>query len=381
MSQSDEPPLDLGRLRDEIDLIDSDILALLKRRMDVVTAVAAFKKGSGKLIRDHGREAALLEARREKAQALGLASQSVESIFRQIMTSSRDYQASLGAERKRSSVEKSVAIIGGCGAMGRRMQGLFSEMGHRVLVVDVDTQLQAAPAAAEADVVVVAVPIDETLKVIAEVGPHVRPDALMMDITSLKAEFVAAMLKSTQASVLGSHPMFGPGVHSLLGQRVALCRGRGDDWYRWAADTFEGRGLVVAEATPEQHDRAMGLVQVLNHFQTQVFGMVLARSGVPLEDSLQFTSPAYLMELYVVARHFGQSPDLYGAIEMGNPAAKHWTAAFGAAVQELADVIARKDHTRFSEIFAEVRGFFGDFTAEATEQSQFLIDRLIERSI
>jgi hypothetical protein len=31
-------------------------------------------------------------------------------------------------------------------------------------------------------------------------------------------------------------------------------------------------------------------------------------------------------------------------------------------------------------MFAEVRAFFGDFSEEATEKSQFMIDRLVERS-
>jgi prephenate dehydrogenase len=207
-----------------------------------------------------------------------------------------------------------------------------------------------------------------------------REDALLMDITSIKASPMAAMLAATRASVVGTHPMFGPGVHSLQGQRFVVCRARGDAWADWVVQTFAARGLAVTETTPVQHDRAMSVVQVLTHFQTQVLGLTLAKLGVPLDDTLRFTSPAYLLELYVAARHFAQDPRLYGPIEMRNPQSGAVTTAFRDAADELRAIIASGDQTAFSALFDDVRAFFGAFTAEAVEQSSFLIDRIVERT-
>jgi chorismate mutase/prephenate dehydrogenase len=175
--------------------------------------------------------------------------------------------------------------------------------------------------------------------------------------------------------------MFGAGAASLHGQRVVLCRGRGEAWYDWLAASMRACGLVITESGPEEHDRAMALVQVLTHFQTQVFGLALARMGISLEASRRFTSPAYLMELYVAARHFAQAADLYGPIEMRNPATAEVTAQFQSAAREVAEILASRDQQRFDAMFQEVRTFFGDFADEATEQSRFLIDRLVERSV
>jgi len=160
---------------------------------------------------------------------------------------------------------------------------------------------------------------------------------------------------------------------------VVLCRARGDEWADWVARMLQARGLAVQETTPAHHDRMMAVVQVLTHFQTQVLGLTLARLGTPLDETLRFTSPAYLMELYVTARHFDQSPDLYGPIEMRNPATSHVTTAFGAAAAEVAEILGSGDRERFRRMFEEVGDFFGPFTHEALEQSSFLIDRLVER--
>jgi prephenate dehydrogenase len=262
--------------------------------------------------------------------------------------------------------------------MGRALDRLFGELGHTIVIADVDTSLRPVEAAKQADVVVIGVPIRVTEDVIREIGPHVREDALMVDVTSIKGAPMRAMLDATKASVAGTHPMFGPGVHGFEGQRVVLCPGRGEGWLEWLRRTFASRGMLVTEATPDAHDRAMAIVQVLLHYQTQVLGLAIARSGVPLEESLAFTSPAYLLEAYVAARHFAQAPDLYGPIEMLNPRRDEIAKIFVAAANEVADILRSGDQKRFDAVFDEVRAYFGDFSDEALEQSGLLIDRLIE---
>lgn len=375
-----DTPRPLPVVRAMIDALDRDLLQIMAKRMALVAEVAAYKRLNGVKIRDATREREVLRDRQERARELGLPGDEIESIFRVLLRSSRDHQAALRAEVPMDAPAHTVAIIGGHGRIGRVMARLFGDLGHRLLIVDTDTTLQAEDAAAVADVVVVSVPIDATDAVIRAVGPHLRADALLMDVTSVKEAPMEAMLEATTASVVGTHPMFGPSVHTLQGQRVVLCRGRGDQWADWVAQSFSARGLVITEATATQHDRAMSVVQVLTHFQTQVQGLTLSRIGLPLAETMPFTSPAYLLELYVAARHFAQDPALYGSIEMRNPRTAEVTAAFGASVQEVADILARGDQAAFSRLFDDVRTFFGDFTAEALEQSSFLIDRIVERA-
>ncbi len=381
MPQSKPKPAALEPLRKRIDQIDREVLELLARRTSVVAEVAAVKRAEGAQIRDFERERQVLDDRRRQAEALGLAPGPVESIYRQIMLASRDYQAALGAGAPKPITPRKVAVIGGAGQMGTLIARLFRELGHEVWIADLATELSPEQAAASADVVVISVPIQVTSEVIEKLGRRVRPDALLMDVTSVKQAPLQAMLRSTRASVIGTHPMFGPGVHTLQGQRVVLCRGRGESWHAWLTQMLEARGLVVTEAAADEHDRAMALVQVLTHFQTQVLGWALSRSGVSLELSRRFTSPAYLMELYVAARHFAQDPLLYGPIEMLNPDTQNVTAAFRRAADELSEILQSRDQARFSRMFDEVRAYFGGFAAEATEQSSFMIDRLIERTL
>jgi chorismate mutase / prephenate dehydrogenase len=142
---------------------------------------------------------------------------------------------------------------------------------------------------------------------------------------------------------------------------------------------FRSRGLTIKESTPEEHDQAMSIVQVLVHFSTEVIGNTLAHLSVSIKDTLQFTSPIYLMELLMTARHFAQSPDLYADIEMSNPATPQVTEIFAKTAQQMHNLVTDKDHAGFVRMFQEVRDYFGGFTDYALEQSSFLIDRLVER--
>jgi chorismate mutase/prephenate dehydrogenase len=363
-----------------IDAIDREILQSLSRRYALVGEIARYKREHRLAIRDFAREAEILGDRCRRAGQLGLSPELIESLFRLVLWGSRDRQAALKAEVPLDIEPKSVAIIGGRGAMGRCLADLFGDLGHAVMVADLSTPLSSEDAAAVADVVVISVPIDATVDVVRRLGPLLRADALLADVTSVKVGPMTAMLESFAGSVVGTHPLFAPSVHSLQGQRVVLCRGRGDEWFRWLETMLHARGLVLMEATPAAHDQAMAIVQVLVHFATEVMGQTLARLKTDLGETLRFTSPVYLMELIMTARHFAQSPDLYASIQMSNPGTHEVTEAFARAAEELQRVVAEKDHDEFQRQFNEVREFFGSFTTQALEQSSYLIDRLVERT-
>jgi len=363
-----------------IDGVDREILQLLAKRNAIVAELAEFKREHRVAIRDLRRERELLDDRRRRAAALGLSPELIDSLFRLVLWGSRDRQAALKAEVPPDVEPRVVAVIGGRGGMGRCMAELFGDLGHTVMVVDLDTTLTADEAAGIADVVVISVPIDATDAVIRQIGPRVRPDALMMDVTSIKAAPVRAMLECSRASVLGTHPLFGPSVHSLQGQRIVLTPARGDEWLDWARRMLHARGLNIVETTPERHDRAMAVVQVLVHYHTEVLGKTLADLHASIPETLEFTSPIYLMDLLMTARHFAQSPELYAAIQMSNPAAADVTAVYIRAAEHIHDIVGRQDREAFRALFEQGRAAFGSFAQRALEQTDFLIDRLVERA-
>ena len=84
--------MDLNEIRQQIDTVDNEIVALLEERMKLVTRVSAYKQRTGKAIYDPEREQALLD----KVGASVLNPEYKEAIvasFADIMKRSRIYQA------------------------------------------------------------------------------------------------------------------------------------------------------------------------------------------------------------------------------------------------------------------------------------------------
>jgi prephenate dehydrogenase len=132
---------------------------------------------------------------------------------------------------------KRVAIIGGAGRMGRWLAGFLLEGGFEVVIADPDeaSLLEAGrrlnvaatgsnvEALAEADYVVVSVPIESFAGVIREIGPGIQPSQTIIDITSTKELPVEIMHQHIRkGNMLGAHPLFGPGAGSVANKNVVL---------------------------------------------------------------------------------------------------------------------------------------------------------------
>lgn len=211
-----------------------------------------------------------------------------------------------------------IGIIGGVGGIGRWFAAFFEKEGHAVHVSGRDTGLRPAEMAGACPVVIVSVPIGVTEAVIGEVGPHMKTNSLLMDLTSLKKGPVRAMLETSSSEVIGLHPLFGPGVQSLEGQNIVLCPARGDRWPPWVRDVLGKGGANLIETTPERHDEIMAVVQALNHLDTIVLGLAIRRRGIAREVLETFSTPMFRGKLAMIDKVFSH-PELHTEIITANP--------------------------------------------------------------
>ena len=272
-----------------------------------------------------------------------------------------------------------VGIIGGTGKMGGLFRGVFSRAGYEVLVSGRTTELSAAALAEQCDIVIVSVPIRDTVRVIDEIVPVLTQDQILCDLTSLKVEPVAAMLKSP-AQVIGLHPMFGPTVRSLSHQTIIVCPARADTGVLTRLLTiFQNEGAECTITTPEAHDRMMAVVQGLTHFVTLTVAESIRRLGVDIEQTQQFTSPVYQIELSLVGRLLSQEPDLYADILERNPYVPEVLAACRASAGDLSAIINNGDTDLFRAFFERNTRHFGEYCNKGQETTDALIEIMVKR--
>jgi len=270
-------------------------------------------------------------------------------------------------------------IIGGTGKMGRLFATVFKKAGYEVMVSGRSTKISGRDIAHECDLVMVSVPIRDTVQVIGEIAPLLEKDQLLCDLTSLKAGPVAAMLKS-RADVIGLHPMFGPTVRSLHRQTIIVCPARaGQARVDALLAVFRDQGAVCTITTPEAHDRMMAVVQGLTHFLTLCMADSVRRLGIEIDTTKAFTSPVYTIELSLVGRLLSQNPELYGSILQQNPFVPAVLAACRDSVCDLQEIILEGDRDKFVRFFNDNTRHFGDYCTEGMETTDALIECLVNR--
>jgi chorismate mutase / prephenate dehydrogenase len=272
-----------------------------------------------------------------------------------------------------------VLIVGGRGSMGSLLVRWFTQSDYAVRVLDVDDWPQVKELTRDIDLALLAVPIAVTPAVALQLGPHLPPECVLCDITSLKQEPLEAMLRAHAGPVVGLHPLFGPATVSMDKQIVVAIPGRAGGACHWLLDQLAVWGNVLVEATAEEHDRMMGIVQALRHFATFAFGEYLCARQVPISRTLDVSSPIYRLELGMVGRLFAQDPALYAEIIFATPERRALLRDFIESLNRHLAMVDRGDKQAFIEQFRKVADWFGPFSEQAMRESTFLIEKLTHR--
>ena len=174
-----------------------------------------------------------------------------------------------------------VGLIGG--SIGLGLQGRF--LAERVVGLDPDpaaldaarglgvidaARLEAGPWLAEADLVVLATPVRSLERLARELITHLRPDAIITDVGSVKAPLVHALAGHR---FVGGHPMAGSergGVlhadASLLENAVWVLTPTAEtdpEALRLVRDVVDALGARPIEVDPDLHDRLVATVSHL----------------------------------------------------------------------------------------------------------------------
>ena len=271
-------------------------------------------------------------------------------------------------------MHRKIGIIGGTGGMGSLFSNVFTSMGHSVTVASRHTAVTPEDCAANNDIVIVTVPIKNTIDVIRQIAPLVKQDSLLMDFTSLKKREVDAMLENSCCEVIGCHPVFGPSVADLYNQVIVLTPARGEKWLSEITAIFKTAGALIEISTPEKHDEVMAIVQGLIHFTAITLVNTMRKMNAVPEEIDKFASPVYRMRVDFAERILNQNPELYADIAISNPKVPAILETYIETSRELFESVIKKNRESFIEQFKLASDYLGDTKVDAEKRT----DRIIE---
>jgi prephenate dehydrogenase len=256
-----------------------------------------------------------------------------------------------------------IAIIGGSGKMGRLFADFLRKDGREVVItgrneeklleaghqLGVEVTTDNAEAVRGVDYILLSVPIESFEEVVKQMSPHIQSGHVIIDITSTKVFPVDIMHKHIKAgSVLGAHPLFGPGAGSLAKQNFVLTPTSDEEaaLAQKIKNYLETRYARVTLMTPQEHDEMMSLVLGLSHFIAIVSADTLLSSG-KLQPMEVAGSTTYKVLLILLESVLSEDPELYASIQMSLPKVTEFERLFETRAREWADLVEAKNRPEF----------------------------------
>jgi prephenate dehydrogenase len=330
---------ELDALRNEISALDGRLLELLNRRLELVEAVRDYKDAAGDRWIDPEREAELLETL-VAANTGPLSERGVRSIFsavldvlKQEVAAGRRAPATPVAAPERQRAVERLAVLG-TGLVGTSVALAAARGGTRCRGFDADSGVleraagrgavepatSLAEAVADAELVVVAVPVGAAPAVAQEALDAAGPDAVVTDVASTKRPLAVL-----------ADPRFVPGHPVAGGATGGPTRAAADlfDAATWflaptgssSAESIElverfvaSLGARAVRTDAEAHDRLLALTSHLPHALANVLMLRVAEAADEDEAPLAFAG-ASLREMTRLA---GANAAVWSDIFLGN---------------------------------------------------------------
>lgn len=258
-----------------------------------------------------------------------------------------------------------VAILGCSGAMGYFFVKYFLEEGYRITGFD-KRRVEGPPArfrfansnseaVRDADIVLIAVPIRETTKVVREVSPFIKEGSTLIEITSVKGKTIAELRKvltPKKVSLLSLHPLFGPHAQSkdfkicVIGDKHELSVAR---------RLFPEARLILFSA--RYHDRLMAYTLSLVHIMNLAFISAVAKR-VGVEEFERAAPPTASGQLNLSQAVLSQNPSLFSHIQTNNLFVRGALSSIIAELGGLKRMIDRDDVAGLEKRFVTLAGEF-----------------------
>jgi prephenate dehydrogenase len=266
-----------------------------------------------------------------------------------------------------------IAIVGGYGNMGQWFARFLLKEDKKVVISGRDQArlretagrlgVESASneqAVAASDAVIISVPINSFEAIVKEIAPHTHAGQYIFDITSIKEKPVEIMHKYIkQGTILGVHPMFGPGADGVKGQRFVLTPiGADEKVLAEKVRTYlEGKGAKIEVMKPEEHDDLMSIVLGLSHFIALVSADTLASLG-KLKESQQVSGTTYRTLLTLAEGVVSEDPDFYSSLQMHLPGLVNIEKLFKEKAVEWAGLVNEGKRQEFIDRMKTLRNTF-----------------------
>jgi len=265
---------------------------------------------------------------------------------------SKDYDVIL-ADRKKEKLEK-----------------------QKDLLVDLTTSFEEA--VQDADQILLCVSINAIEEVVRAISPVIHEGQVVMDICSIKEAPIKTMHQYLKtATVLGTHPVFGPGSNGLKHKAYVLTptNAKEQEFAQKFKNWLEKEEAHVFIMTPKKHDKLMSVVLGLPHF----LGLVACETLLEQKDlpeTKKVAGTTYRMLFTLAEATALETPDLYASIQTNLTNLGEIEDLFMTKAQELLTLIKNRDQKAIVERMEQLKKKLATADSDFAESYQVMYKML-----
>jgi prephenate dehydrogenase len=267
---------------------------------------------------------------------------------------------------------RNITIIGGSGGMGKVFSKYFKDHGFDVTLfarnelklkevasnLNVKYELSLEKSVKNADLVMISIPITSTAEMILKIGPLLKKNTLIFDITSLKRSVVNALTEVQNKypiNCISLHPMFGPGITDMKNYIMMVLKIGGTEKYEELVNEllnlFRSDGLIITETEPDIHDKRVALTLGVPHMFNILFLNLLKKSNEPLNELTRYTGTTFLLQKVFAESIIQREMEMFGEIQMENQEFLKILEKFEVLLSRYKKIVEEKNVKGFNEIF------------------------------
>ena len=367
LPSTDAPGPLLDQHRRDIEALDRRILHLICERLELARQIGELKQTTGIPLRNFKVEAEVYSRFGEASRLLGLDEELGRDLATFLISKAVEEQAV-----QRDTVYQGNAlralVIGGKGGMGRWIARFLRGQGHRVTINDPDPGesdfaevADLSAAAAEADLIVIAVPMSvcaEVLENLAQLGVK----GVVAEMCSLKGHLLPSIerLREDGLRLVSFHPLFGPDVRMLSGRTIVFCNEASQKDLEVVRGLFGDTSARLVDMSSAEHDRRMGLVLGLTHLANLTFARALSHSSIDSTDLSEVAGVTFTKQLGTTREVTAENPGLYFEIQTLNQLTPETGKWLRQALEEWLVAVETNDEGGFTTLMRDCHAYLNE---------------------
>ncbi len=259
-----------------------------------------------------------------------------------------------------------VAVIGSSGGMGSFFVRYFLSQGHTVSGSDVRRRRIAskrfsffssnARAVRNSDLILVASPIEATVRTVEESVPAMRRGATIVEISSVKGRIrpgLRRLLDGTGLHLLSVHPQFGPAMKVGSEMRMLVVGDEDGREMKMAEKIFPLATLIPV--SEREHDRFVALSLSLTHLVNILYARIISKHMDPAAFR-RISTPTSAVQLALAEGVLANDPKLYSYIQVENEASAEVILEMTRELKSLLRIVKARDRKSFERMYVELGG-------------------------